>query len=194
VGVESELGGNTEAVLLRLQTSDDVVRWVHTNLDGARVPALPDEKRVQLAAACWHVAIDHQIAIVVLIHETLHASALALMRPAVEAYVRGLWLLYAATAQDLDSAGRDQFPNDFFGKMVVDLERPGRFDHGALSLLKGDTWRRLCSYTHTGYQQIGARLTASGLGYDYEDDEILGAASWWSRPSWTGLLKVSVRV
>jgi hypothetical protein len=86
-----------------------------------------------------------------------------------------LWLLYAATESELDKAGNDQFVNDFFGKIVTDLEQPGRFENGALSHLKGDTWRRLCSYTHTGYQQIGARLTSSGLGYQYDESEILGA-------------------
>lgn len=175
LAVESETGGNSAAVLLRLQRSDEVIRWVHANLHGKKIPALPSEKRVQLAAACWHIAIDHQMAVVVLVHETLHASALALMRPTIEAYVRGLWLLYAATDHELDKAGNDQFANDFFGKIVADLEQPGRFDHGALSHLKGDAWRRLCSYTHTGYQQIGARLTSSGLGYEYGESEILGA-------------------
>ncbi len=175
LAVESETGGNSGAVLLRLRRSDEVIHWVHASLDGKKIPALPHEKRVQLAAACWHIAIDHQMAVVVLVHETLHASALALMRPTIEAYVRGLWLLYAATDEDLNKAGRDQFANDFFGKIVADLEEPGRFDQGALSHLKGDTWRRLCSYTHTGYQQIGARLTSSGLGYEYEESEILGA-------------------
>jgi len=97
------------------------------------------------------------------------------MRPTIEAYVRGSWLLYAATDDELHKAGNDQFANDFFGKIVADLEQPGRFDHGALSHLKGDTWKRLCSYTHTGYQQIGARLTPSGLGYEYDEGEILGA-------------------
>jgi hypothetical protein len=175
LAVESETGGNSAIVLSRLQRSDELIRWVHSNLDGTKIPALPSDKRVQLAAACWHVAVDHQMAIVVLVHETLHAPALALMRPTIEAYVRGLWLLYAATDGELDKAGNDQFVNDFFGKIVKDLEQPGRFEHGALSHLKGDIWRRLCSYTHTGYQQIGARLTSSGLGYQYDESEILGA-------------------
>lgn len=30
----------------------------------------------------------------------------------------------------------------------------------------------LCSYTHTGYQQIGARLTSEGLGSNYKDEEV----------------------
>ena len=30
----------------------------------------------------------------------------------------------------------------------------------------------MCSYTHTGYQQIGARLTSEGLGSNYKDEEV----------------------
>ena len=30
-------------------------------------------------------------------------------------------------------------------------------------------------YTHTGYQQIGARFTAEGLGYAYDDEELIFA-------------------
>jgi hypothetical protein len=131
------MGGNSAATLSRLQRSDEVIRWVHSNLDSKKIPTLPNEKRLQLAAACWHTAIDHQMAVGVLVHETLHASALALMRPTIEAYVRGLWLLYAATDQDSDKAGRDQFANDFFGKIVANLEEPGRWSAASSDRLAG---------------------------------------------------------
>ncbi len=62
--------------------------------------------------------------------------------------------------------------------MIADLERPGRFPPGVLSGLKSHSWTQLCSYTHTGYRQIGARLTTEGLGYNYEDAEVLEALNW----------------
>lgn len=80
----------------------------------------------------------------------------------------------AATDADVNKAGLDSFPNDFFGKIIADLEKPGTASATVLSRLKGDTWKRLCSYTHTGYMQIGARLTPEGLGYCYEELEITG--------------------
>lgn len=166
---------NSKAIQTRLKKSEQILHWVQGHLNGKKIPELPTSKRVQLAAACWHIAIDHQMSIVVLVHETLHGSALTLMRPMIEAYVRGLWLLNAATDDDLNKAGMDYFPNDFFGKIVADLEKPTGFAAGALSHMKGETWKRLCSYTHTGYMQIGARLTQGGLGYEYADTEILGA-------------------
>jgi hypothetical protein len=166
---------NSVPVMRRLKRSEGVVDWLHAHLDGLQVPDLPTSKRMKLAAACWHIAIDHQMAITRLIELTLHGSALALMRPTIEAYVRGLWLLNSTTDDEVDLAGRDAFPSGFFNKLIAELEQPGRLWPGALSHLKGDMWKRLCSYTHTGYMQISARLTSEGLGYAYEDGELLGA-------------------
>ena len=43
---------------------------------------------------------------------------------------------------------------------------------------KAEWWKRLCSFTHTGYQQIGARLTPDGLGYGYTLIEVDQALQW----------------
>jgi hypothetical protein len=160
---------------LALEQSGDVLRWVHSNLDGLKVQQIQDSKRATLAAGCWHVAIEHGQAVVVLVHEGLYGSALALIRPLFEAYIRGMWLMHAASDDGIDRAGRDDFPNNI-NKLVSELEASGKV--GMLSELKKSSWNRLCSFTHTGYQQIGARLTTSGLGYGYQRDELLQALAW----------------
>ena len=96
-----------------------------------------------------------------LVEEKLFASALALVRPLFESYLRGTWLLNAAAEAQIDDAGRDRFPGA--GDMVGDLEKVGL----SLTHVKQQWWKTLCSYTHTGYQQIGARLTSEGLGSNY---------------------------
>ena len=164
------------AIKQRLQESERILNWVHSKLDRMKIPQLPDDKRSQLASACWHVAIGHSMAIVVLVHETLHGSALALMRPLFEAYVRGMWLMYAATNEDIDRAGRDQFPS--YSDIVTGLDKSHHFSSRPFSAMKHQTWKRLCSLTHTGSQQILARLTPQGLGYNYQDSEILEALHW----------------
>ena len=166
---------NTQTVLEQLQESGGLIHWVHARLDGLKVPDLPTSKRVQLTGACWHLVVEHHGAVVVLVESGLHGSALALLRPAFESFVRGLWLLLAASDAEVGNASRDDFPNDFFGKIVRDLEQPGILDEGKLSWIKGPQWKQLCSYTHTGYQQIGARLTSEGLGYQYQNVELAGA-------------------
>ena len=164
------------AINQRLQESERSMNWVHSKLDGMKIPQLPEDKRSQLASACWHVANEHSMAIVVLVRQTLHGSALTLIRPLFEAYVRGMWLMHAATNDDIDRAGRDEFPNDF-NRLVGELDE--KFPSlRPFSAVKNQSWGRLCSLTHTGYQQIGARFTPQGLGHGYQDSEILQALDW----------------
>jgi hypothetical protein len=157
-----------------LKESIEVLRWIHANLDGLKVPVLPTSKRAQLAGGCWLVAIEHSQAIVVLVEHMLYGSALAMQRPLFEAYLRGMWLMHAATETDVDAAGRDEFPRDV-NKLLDGVRRAGA-DH--LVHIKEQWWSRMCSLTHTGYQQIGARLTAEGLGQAYNETEVSQALAW----------------
>ena len=157
-----------DAAVGRLLTrSERTLVWVADHLDGVRIRALPRDKRLQLAGGCFHIAIEHGQAIVVLTQEKCFGSALALQRPLVEAFNRGLWLLHAATNKQMEAAGEDNFPCN---KDIVESLRPAV---GArLLYLNNELWPTLCSYTHTGYQQIGARLSPEGLKSNYKLDEI----------------------
>ena len=86
--------------------------------------------------------------------------------------------MQAATAEDVDRAGQDVFPH--FGQLVADLERTSGEDpdSGVLSMIKTHRWSELCSYAHTGFRQIDARLTPDGLGYDYNDSQLFDALLW----------------
>ena len=151
-----------------LDRSKNILIYVADRLTGLKIPGLPDDKRLQLAMACQHVAIEHAQSIVVLVDEKLYGSALALKRPLFEAYVRGIWLRYAATDDQVERAGRDCFPT--FNTMATDIPPMRR--------LKDQLWNDLCSYTHAGYMQIGARLSVAGLCSNYEPDEISAALHW----------------
>ena len=164
------------AIAQRLKKSECIVLWYVSKFGGMKIPQLPNSKRLQLASACWHVTIEHSMAIVELVRATLHGSALALVRLMYEAYVRGMWLMYAATDEDIDRAGRDQFPRN--PDIFTALEKSSHFSSQPFSDLKNQSWKRLCSYTHTGYQQINGRLTSQGLDFNYQDSEILEALLW----------------
>jgi hypothetical protein len=150
-----------------------VLNWIHSRLDGMRLDTLPTSKRVQLASACLHIAVEHAQAIVVLVDNGLFGSALAMQRPLVEAYCRGKWLLSCATDAQVDGGGRDRFPD--MSTIMGDLEKVG------LPMwvgIKQQWWSRMCSLTHTGFQQIGARLTPEGLGYGYDEAEMVQGLGW----------------
>ena len=140
------------------------------------ISRLPTDKRTQLSGACLHVAVEHAQAIVLLVDARLVGSALALVRPAVEAWARGCWLAKGATSADLDRAGRDK-KRPSFDEMVSDLRDAEPHAATLLETVKTSSLDRLHSFTHTGYQQIGARLTATGLSYGYDDREVVMALS-----------------
>jgi len=144
-----------------LQPSEMTLLWVADQLDGLTLPGLSVNKRLRLAAGCLHIAIEHAQAIVVLTQEKCFGSALALQRPLIEAWARGFWLFYAATEEDVDRAEQDKFPPK--GEIVKALET---FDT-KFPYLEGASWAVLCSYTHTGFEQIEARMSLAGLQSNY---------------------------
>ncbi len=152
--------------------------WLAEQLDGFRLPNLPKQKRVQLSSACLHVAMEHQQSVNTLIAQGHCGSAVALIRPAIEACFRGHWLMLVASGEQLDGVGKDEknaFPP--FQTILSAIEGPLGIGNRMSEALRGQWWSRLCSYTHTGYQQIGARLIPSGLGSGYTDEELLAALS-----------------
>jgi hypothetical protein len=167
----------SQSLQMGTQRAIDTMGWVHAKIDQLRIRSLPASKRDQLAGACWHIALEHAMGVTLLVEQHLDGSALAMMRLLFESWIRGVWLKRAATDAQLDAAGRDVFPS--FAKIVEDIEKKEAFGGGPiLSGIKQRTWSRLCSYTHTGYQQIGARLTSEGPAYGYTDAEILDALRW----------------
>ena len=166
----------TENVAARLRKSEDLLDWINEHLHGLTVPRLP-EKRIHIACGAWHVGIEYHQAIVILVQAGLFAAAMALVRPILEAFVRGMWLVYAATDAEVDRAGEDHFPNNI-DKLISDLKRAKQVPHEELAQIKSRSWKRLCSYTHTGYQQIGGRLTMEGVGYDYSHSEMVEPLIW----------------
>jgi hypothetical protein len=120
------------------------------------------------------VAIDHSQAIVLLVDNAVYGSALALQRPLFEAYLRGIWLLHAASEDQVNAAERDAFPQDI-NIILRGVEKAGAHQ---LVGIKKEWWPRLCSLTHTGYHQIVVRLTPEGLGYDYDPTEVGQALAW----------------
>jgi hypothetical protein len=163
-------------VRTRLKLSDDTLVWVQARLDGLKIPTVPNDRRAQIASACWRITIERSQSIVMFVHQGLYGPARGVMWPLFEAYVRGLWLRFAATDHQVDDAEHDRFPNDF-GQLVSAVESTGHVPPGFLAGLKTTLRSWLCR-PHTGYQQTGAPLTIDGLGYGNTDDEIVEALNW----------------
>ena len=127
--------------------------------------------------ACQHLAIEHAQAIIILVDNELYGSVLALQRPMFEAIVRGRWLRYSTTDEEVNKAAADEFPT--FNEMTRNSPASKDQNNGSpLKALKDKWWKHLCNYTHGGSEQMLARLELSGLRANYRRDEVMVALRW----------------
>ena len=61
-----------------------------------------------------------------------------------------------------------------FGEIIGDLEGHEAFDVGVLSKIKRESWTAMNSFTHNGLLQEVRRLSATKIGSNYPEEEIVG--------------------
>ena len=158
------------------EAGDDLVR-IQECIDGLQIPDMA--KRQHLGCASLHAAVEHSQGIVILVEEGLTGTALALLRPMLEAFTRGVWVLWCATETEIDEVGNDTFPSS--KTIVAALEQLPRYSSGALSQIKGVMWSGLCSLTHAGTAQTIPRLGSVGIGSEFSANDAALALAWASQ-------------
>lgn len=137
--------------------------------DGLQFDTTP---RRRLSITLHHLCIEHHQAIHTLVDLHVWGSAFALLRPQLEAYVRGMW--YGACAEEEDI--RKFFGNSDpppFGRLVKQLEDAGVVD-GTLKRIHEKSWRDLCGFTHGGMSQVRNRNTRDDIISRYEFKDVAG--------------------
>lgn len=129
--------------------------------------------RNRVAGACFAVALDHQQAVVVLLEHSppIYSSAFALVRPAYESYVRGLWLSHCASDEQVESFLQGGNRLDM-ASLVAAVEKAGEFDGSQLSGIYKKNWSAFSSYTHTGGLQVQRWNTSEAIEPSYAESEI----------------------
>ena len=149
----------------------------------------PGDTKNQLLAAYVDIALEHHKAIWLLSASELNGSALALVRPMFDAYLRALWINKVASAEEVEQASRDKLWFPKMSKMRDDIQQayfpiPAVKDPEAAEREKlaetffqslGETWTTLNSYTHPGGLQIVRRFTGDRVKPKYSEDEIAEA-------------------
>ena len=155
----------------RIEQSEDLIRWLGELIEGLSVP--PDDRAV-IVAACEDVALEHHKSIVLTIKKQFYGSAFALVRIEFEAYVRGQWLRYCASDDQLATLKERDKLGKTFDELIGDLEGEEAFNVGVLSQIKRESWGAMNSFTHTGLLQVIRRISPTGLGSNYPEEEIVG--------------------
>ena len=149
----------------------------------------PGDTKNQLLAAYVDIALEHHKAIWLLSASELNGSALALVRPMFDAYLRALWINKVASAEEVEQASRDKLWFPKMSKMRDDIQQayfpiPAVKDPEAAEREKlaetffqslGETLTTLNSYTHPGGLQIVRRFTGDRVKPKYSEGEIAEA-------------------
>ena len=122
------------------------------------------------AAACFHIALEHHGAVLMLTRSRLHGSAIALLRPQFESFVRGVWLRRCASPVQLHKFLAGSNPPEISEQLRA-IESLEWYESRVLSRFISLSWRTLCDYTHTGVRQIGRRFLDNEVTQNYSTDE-----------------------
>jgi hypothetical protein len=132
--------------------------------------AYPSDHKTVWLLGSVEIALEHHQSIWLLIERKLTGSAFALLRPLIDTVLRAHWINAVATEQQIEQASDDK---DVFPKMsdmrdaVIQAYNADRFFRPLLS-----EWAAMCSYTHSGAQQIARRFTNGDVKPSYTDGEI----------------------
>ena len=154
---------------IAIQESEQLIQWLDAHIDGVEVSS---NDRTRLAAGCLDMVLEHQKAIVLLTARHLYGSAAALVCLVFESYVRGLWLYYSASEDELEDFKKDRLRKSF-GQLIEDIEKHDAYSEGILSNVKELSWKVMNSFKHTGFYQVVRRNKESDISPDYSEDEIL---------------------
>lgn len=135
--------------------------WIAENLSALKIPEPSNPK--------LHFAIELSQSIICMVDNEYYGSALVLLRPLKDAFIRGNWILYAASEEEftLIMEGKEFPDNKRLIKHLPNKSRP-EIDFRKVANILND-------YTHVGIIQLEGRLGKNGLESNYSRDQILGA-------------------
>lgn len=145
---------------------------------------VPAEDRFSLSVALIDISLEHYYSISKLVEMKLYGSAAALIRPQMESYVVGLWLISEATDEEvlrfksnkpLKSRTRrikNKKANKHFSEYIDELKNVGDDMRETIKLNKKDVWSALNGYTHGGLIAVSRRFKEDYIKPDFSDELI----------------------
>ena len=129
--------------------------------------------RSRVALACFAIAQQHHAAILILLTNTppLHATAFALLRPLMEATLRGEWISHCATDEQVKSFASGHKKQLDMSSLIKALEKK-LGDLNVHENLYQNTWPVLSAYTHTYEDQVLHWLAGNDVSSDYSPEQV----------------------
>lgn len=147
-----------------LSQSKDLSSWLQASLS-EQGPIDSDQKTV-IALALYMLALELRESGLLLALVGSRASCAVIARPALEAYIRGLWVQTLSSPERLSRFlhGQD-LPT--IETMFKDLRKATKSHH--FEVLRS-SYRVLCDYAHAGPRQIAKWIHPGEIAPKYEDE------------------------
>lgn len=112
----------------------------------------------QLALGCFSAVFEHHRSIAILAEMERFASAFALLRPAMDALMRGYWLSHHATEVEVRNVLEGGDPPSTT-RLIEILEQGGSvLPINFAQRFHQRNWTAMCDFTHTGIRQIARQF------------------------------------
>jgi hypothetical protein len=160
----------SEYVQTATSIAQDDLAWIHANLEGLSIKG---EHRHRIPGQLFDLSIEHHSGIITLISMRTYASAFALVRCAFECFVRGAWLHYCASDDDIEAFVEKDIIAPRFGALISAIEERPEFAGKFLSTVKDGAWNAMNGYTHGGVHQVSRRLQGDYIEPAFEDASLL---------------------
>lgn len=134
---------------------------------------LRGDPRSRVSLACFAIAQQHHSAMLILLANSppLAATAFALLRPLMEAMLRGEWVSHCATDDQVKSFAMGGKKQVDMSSVISELGKKLN-DPNAHSVLYKQTWAVVSAYTHTYENQVQHWLAVNDVAPSYTAEEI----------------------
>ncbi|MFZ5580853.1 MAG: DUF6988 family protein [Pseudomonadota bacterium] len=131
--------------------------------------------RRRVALGFLHLGLEHYSAILTLFKTNHPGSALALVRPQFEAFIRGTWYWHRASEEQIRAFISDGKLPPKIGVLLDDLDNFHGYAPSNLKDVKKNAWEIMNDYTHGGAFQITSRNSLENIECSYPEKQRAGA-------------------
>jgi hypothetical protein len=149
--------------------SGKLANWIGDQIENANVS---DTRKARSAMALYHIAFTHHGAILTLIDLGFRVSALALLRPLFESYLRGAWIEVSAKDGELDSFLSGESSPNF--KALLNAAKQVSGDDSLPNFVEM-MWGRVCHFTHSGAGLINRNQDRDSIGDTTSENDCMAA-------------------
>jgi hypothetical protein len=160
----------SEEVRTAISMGQDDLAWIHTSIEGLEIKG---DHRHRIPGQLFDLSIEHHSGIISLISMRIYASAFALVRCAFECFVRGAWIHYCASDEEIEAFVEKDIIAPRFGALIKAIEERPEFAGEFLSTVKDSAWNAMNGYTHGGVHQVSRRMQGDYIEPAFEDASLL---------------------